>query len=72
MLALMQNILIGFHDSLIHLSFVQCEQVRFRPKKKVKVKVTHSVVAGTGGGGNRIFGATCGRCCHFNIYEQEK
>ena len=27
----------GFHDSLVpHLSFVQCEQVKFRPKKKVK------------------------------------
>ena len=27
----------GFHDSLVpHLSFVQCEQVKFRPKRKVK------------------------------------
>ena len=27
----------GFRDSLApHLSFVQCEQVKFRPKKKVK------------------------------------
>ena len=27
-----------------HLSFVQCEQIKFRPKKNVK-KVSHSVVA---------------------------
>ena len=27
----------GFHDSLVpHLSFVQCEQVKFRPKRMVK------------------------------------
>ena len=27
----------GFHDSLVpFLSFVQCEQVKFRPKRKVK------------------------------------
>ena len=27
----------GFHDSLVpHLSFVQCEQVKFEPKRKVK------------------------------------
>ena len=44
---------------LSHL-FVKCEQLRFRPKKKVKVKVSHSVVAvwtaggrGGGGGGQR-------------------
>ena len=30
---------------LSHLSFVQCEQVKFRPKKNVKIKVSHSVVA---------------------------
>ena len=30
---------------LSHLSFVQCEQVKFRSKKKVKIKVSHSVVA---------------------------
>ena len=35
----------GFHDSLSHLSFVQCKQVKFRPKKKIKIKVFHSVVA---------------------------
>ena len=39
-----------------HLSFVQCEQIKFRPKKNVKMKVFHSVVAvgrggGRGGGG---------------------
>ena len=27
------------------LSFVQCEQVKFRSKQKVKIKVCHSVVA---------------------------
>ena len=30
---------------LSHLPFVQCEQVKFRPKKKVKIKVSQSVVA---------------------------
>ena len=44
-----------------HLSFVQCEQIKFRPKKNVKIEVSHSVVvvgtfareresAGRGGG----------------------
>ena len=34
------------------LSFVQCEQVKFRPKKKVKIKVSRSAVAiGTVGWG---------------------
>ena len=28
-----------------HLSFVQCEQIKVRPKKNVKMKVSHSVVA---------------------------
>ena len=41
---------------LCHLSFVLYEQVKFRPKTKVKMKLSHSVVAvGTvcvcGGGG---------------------
>ena len=42
---------------LSHMSFVQCEQVKFRPKTKVKIKISHSVVAvgtvffGGGGGG---------------------
>ena len=30
---------------LSHLSFVLCEQVKYRPKKKVKIKASHSVVA---------------------------
>ena len=30
---------------LSHLSFVKCEQIKFRPKKKFKIKVSHSVVA---------------------------
>ena len=43
-----------------HLSFVQCEQIKFRPKKNAKMKVFHSAVAvgivvggGGGGGGGR-------------------
>ena len=38
---------------LSHLSFMQCEQVKFRPKEKLKIMVFHSVVAQTvvGGGG---------------------
>ena len=28
-----------------HLSFVQCKLIKFRPKKNVKMKVSHSVVA---------------------------
>ena len=28
-----------------HMSFVQCEQTKFRLKKNVKMKVSHSVVA---------------------------
>ena len=37
-----------------HLSFLQCEQIKFRPKKNVKMKVSQSVVAVAivaGGGG---------------------
>ena len=30
---------------MYYLSFVQCEQIKFRPKKNVKMKVSHSVVA---------------------------
>ena len=43
-----------------HLSFVQCEQIKFRPKKNVKMKVSHSVVAvgivagGRGGSAGRV------------------
>ena len=35
----------GFHDSLVHLLFAQGGQVKCRPKKKVIIKVSHSVVA---------------------------
>ena len=47
-----------------HLSFVQCEQIKFRPKKNVKMKVSHSIVAvgivaGRGGGGGGR-----GNSCH--------
>ena len=35
----------GFHDSLVPLVVFGCEQVKFRPKKKVKIKVFQSVVA---------------------------
>ena len=48
-----------------HLSFVQCEQMKFRPKKNVKMKVSHSVVAvgivARGGGGVAGRG---GNSCH--------
>ena len=38
-----------------HLSFVQCEQTKFRPKKNVKMKVSHSVMTvGIVGGGGQI------------------
>ena len=51
------------------LSFVQCEQVKFRPKKNVKTKVSHSVVAVgmvAGGGGGEGGGARdgWGDSCH--------
>ena len=39
---------------LSHLSFVQCDQVKFRPKKKVKIKVSHSVVAVGGMGAKAV------------------
>ena len=29
---------------LPYLSFVQCEQVKFRPREKVKMKVSHAAV----------------------------
>ena len=38
----------GFHDSLVPLVVFECEQVKFRPKKKVQIKVSHSVVAAVG------------------------
>ena len=31
--------------SMSHLSFEQCEQIKFRSKKNVQMKVSHSVVA---------------------------
>ena len=49
---------------LSHLSFVQCEQVKSLPKKRVEIKVSRSVVAvGTvcvcgRGGGRRPFSMT--------------
>ena len=43
-----------------HLSFVQCEQIKFRPKKNVE-KVSHSVVAvGIVAGGGGGWGARYG------------
>ena len=37
-----------------HLSFTQCKQIKFRPKKNVKIKVSHSVLAvGIVAGGGR-------------------
>ena len=62
---------------LSHLSFAQGGQVKCRPKKKVIIKVSHSVVAegtvcegGEGGGGRR--GAKAVRhdrnfCNFFNL-----
>ena len=49
---------------LSHLSFVQCEQIKFRPKKNVKMEVSHSVVsvgivARVGGGGRDGGGNSC-------------
>ena len=38
---------------LSHLSFAQGGQVKCRPKKKVIIKVSHSVVAVVGLGGGR-------------------
>ena len=55
-----------------HLSFVQCEQIKFRSKKNVKMKVSHSVVAAwivegmRGGGGKRDF-MSCHFCTFFNL-----
>ena len=54
---------------LPHLSFVQCVQIKFRSKKNVKMKVSHSVVAVgivAGGGGEGEVGARDGgfMSCH--------
>ena len=46
------------NDSLVPLVVFECEQVKFRPKEKVQIKVSHSVVAvgtvcGEGGKGRQ-------------------
>ena len=41
---------------LSHLSFVQCEQVKFRPKKNVKIKVSRRDCGGGAGAGRGIEG----------------
>ena len=51
---------------LSHLSFVQCEQVKSRPEKRVEIKVSDSAVAigtvGAGvGGRHRILGVANGK-----------
>ena len=64
----------GFHDSIVPLVFVQCQQVKFRPKKKVKIKVFHSVVmvcvcvgGGGGGGGAKAVKHDMNFCNFFNL-----
>ena len=48
-----------------HLSFVQCEQIKFWPKKNVKMKVFHSVVAvGIVAGRGRGSAERGGDSCH--------
>ena len=47
-----------------HLSFVQCEQIKFRPKKNVKMKVSHSVVAVGIVAGERGSAGRGGDSCH--------
>ena len=53
--------------TLPHLSFVQCEQVKSRPEKRVEIKVSDSAVAtgtvgaGVGGGRHRILGVANGK-----------
>ena len=51
-----------------YLSFVQCEQIKFRPKKNVKMKVCHSVVAVRDSGGGKGEKGAAGRgdgdSCH--------
>ena len=44
---------------------MQCEQIKFRPKKNVKMKVSHSVVAvGIVAGGGGSAGREGGNSCH--------
>ena len=60
----------GFHDSLVPLVVVQCEQVKFRIKKKVKIKVSHSVVVvGVVGvkGGAKAVKHDMNFCNSFNV-----
>ena len=61
---------------LSHLSFAQGGQVKCRPKKKVIIKVSHSVVAegtvcvcvgGGGGGGGGFAKAVRNFCNFFNL-----
>ena len=49
-----------------HLSFVLCEQIKFRPKKNVKMKVSQSVVAvgRMAGEGGVQEGGRGGDSCH--------
>ena len=54
--------LVGFHDSLVPLVVCAVRVVKLRTKKKVKIKVCHSVVAvGTVVGGGRTLGAANGK-----------
>ena len=55
---------------LSHLSFVQCRQEKFRPKKKVEIKVFHSVVmvgGGGGGGDGKAVKLDMNFCDFFNL-----
>ena len=48
-----------------HLSFVQCEQITFPPKKNVRMKVSHSVVVvGIVAGGRGARDGGGGNSCH--------
>ena len=51
---------------LSYLSFVQCRQEKFRPKKKVKIKVFHSVVM-VGGGGAKAAKHDMNFCNFFHL-----
>ena len=50
---------------LSHLSFVQCEQVKFRSKKIIKIKGSHSVV--TVGRGAKAVKRDVNFCNSFNL-----
>ena len=57
---------------LSYLSFVQCRQEKFRPKKKVEIKVFHSVVMvggeeGGGGGREKAVKHDMNFCNFFNL-----